>query len=350
MAVAAAARPKLREFNGEVADEFQLWFKRFELFVPAAAADAPANVPRRHLVLPLYLSGRAFMTYDSLPEATKADYQLTKQALKERLDPQDHALVRRQEFMSLTRGPEEAISAFELRVMRKAAMAFEDFPEAQRDLLCKEQFMRGVGDAELQLHLLTQNPLTIRAAVQLAEQYLQVRKVTVPQLTEAVIRQVKGDEDEGVTSPPAKQSELEALRSDMKMLSDQMKNLMAQQTSWRGRGRARGHRGGNRGRRGRGEGQSHGRGQHHDTTPAYNLYDQHAPDQRARQGSQDRRMPPRANSLQHGEQQRARNQYPAYPADPNEGQYNDRFEGNCYNCGKYGHKSADCWGPRQSGN
>lgn len=346
-----AARPKLKEFSGEPTEDFALWFKRFELFVPAAAVDAAPEIPRRHVLLPLYLTGRAFLTYDSLPDETKGNYVNTKQALKERLDPPDHALVRRQEFMVLNRGLDESISAFELRVLTKASTAFEDFPEDHRNLLCKEQFMRGVGDSDLQLYLLTQNPATVRAAAQLAEQYYQVRKVTVQAGSEAAIRRVHDRQDERVSSPVQSHDEINALRDDVRKLSQQMERMMSQyQTRGRGRGRGR------RGNRGQG---------HYNNTPAQQRPDSARDgtmDHRERNGSHDRRQQMGDYNFQHrvyhadGQQDSLQHrgyhadnpqdnaQHRGYHAD-GQGQFYNRFNGDCYNCGKYGHKSADCWHP-----
>lgn len=175
--MAAHNLPELEQFSGEADQDILTWFKRFELFNPQPADDAPADIRRRHQSVPLYLTGRAFNVYDGLTALQKNDYEAIKTAVKERLDPGQHALLRRQEFLNLKRGPDESLVNFELKVTRAAAAAFADFPQQHRDLMAKEQFMRGIGNPAVQLHLLTHNPATIRGAVQLAEQYVQVQTV-----------------------------------------------------------------------------------------------------------------------------------------------------------------------------
>lgn len=331
----AGVRPKLKEFRGNSDEDFTLWFKRFELFVPAAAADAGPEVPRRHQVLPLYLADNAFLTYDSLPADTKANYALVRQALKERLEPQEHALIRREEFMKLRREPEETSSAFELRILRRAAAAFADFPEEHRNTMAKEQFMRGVGDEDLQLHLLTQNPATIRQAAQLAEQFMQIKAVTVPQS----VRRVQGRQDGGVSSPERSPShtQLQQLQEQMNDLSEQMKLLtMGNQNSHRGRGRGRDH--------GRGRGQGR---QRWDSAPRPNPQGNQRPraeagagrgHQSPRYSSRDRRAEPRGGASQ------GWGPLPEdVPEHPTGAQESAPFEGSCWHCGRFGHRQADCW-------
>ena len=117
------------------------------------------------------------MTYTALPEGDKNDYDTLKQALRNRLVPGDHNLLRRQEFMGMTRSVNESLPAFELRIMEAVTEAYADFQENARDALAKEQFIRGIGDGDTQLYLLTHNPVNLRAAVQLAEQFDQVQRV-----------------------------------------------------------------------------------------------------------------------------------------------------------------------------
>ena len=165
----------MQEFTGEEGSNFDTWFRRFELFFPHPPPDGGQA---RHLILPLYLNGRAFMTYSALADADKANYAVLRQALRDRLVPGDHNLVRRQEFMGMTRHVGETLPAFELRIMEAVTQAYADFANNARDALAKEQFIRGVGDGDVQMHLLTQNPATLRAAVQVAEQFEQVQRVT----------------------------------------------------------------------------------------------------------------------------------------------------------------------------
>ena len=67
-----AARPKLPEFAGEEGSNFDTWFRRFELFFPHPPPDGGQA---RHLILPLYLNGRAFMTYSALASRVKVGIQ-----------------------------------------------------------------------------------------------------------------------------------------------------------------------------------------------------------------------------------------------------------------------------------
>jgi hypothetical protein len=218
--MAANIRPKLQEFKGEEGDNFDVWFKRFELFVPAGGANA------RHDVLPLYLAGRAFITYDALTAAEKANYALLKAALRGRLVPGDHALLRRQEVMGMTRRLDESLPSFELRIMEAVTIAYADFPADARGALAKEQFIRGIENGDIQLHLLTHNPVTLRDAVQLAQQYEQVRKI-------ADVHSIRGVQG-GATAAKeygsgADSTVLKDLATQVRKLSEEMKEMRMEQ-------------------------------------------------------------------------------------------------------------------------
>ena len=223
----AANLPRLSEYGGEPHEDFNLWFKKFELFVPQPAAADAQN--QRHQVLPYYLAGKAFLMYEALPAATKLNYNLVKEALRTRLVPQEHNLLQRQHFMNIQREPGEPLSSFELRVTQAATTAFADFPDDARQSLAKEQFMRGIGYSELQLHLLTQQPATLRDAVQTAEQFEQVRRVTynsqsvgIRQLDQAVgIRQV-----EEPSPPTPSDQRLEAVEKSLLTVTEQLSQLL----------------------------------------------------------------------------------------------------------------------------
>lgn len=205
--------PKLPEYTGEVTQDFNMWFRKFELFHPQLGEGD--DWQPRNLVLPLYLSGQAFSTFDALDAETKGDYDLLKAALRERLVPGEHNLLRRQSFMSLVRIYAETPSAFELRVSKEAEAAYADFAEEARRALAKEQFIRGIGDPELQLHLLTQNPANLRAAAQIAEQYEQVKRVS------GTTSAVRGVQQEN--------SEIGVLRKEMRLLMEAVEKLLARQ-------------------------------------------------------------------------------------------------------------------------
>ena len=217
----AAAGPKLTEFSGENPELFDMWFKKFELFVPH---PPPQGGQARHVVLPLYLSGRAFMTYDALTDAQKGAYAALKTALRERLVPGDHNVLRCQEFMAMTRKPYEHLTAFELRVMEAVRLAYADFPDAAKEALAKEQFIRGIDDGDTQLHVLTQNPATLRAAVQQAEQFEQVQRIASGK---SAVRTFK-TEKEGTTD-----STIKDLANQVKKLKECMSDLKLEQQRWR---------------------------------------------------------------------------------------------------------------------
>lgn len=223
MAANNLVRPKLPEFTGDQPETFDLWFKKFELFV---AEPPPAGAQPRHVVLPLYLSGRAFMTYDALTDAQKGNYNNLKQALRERLVPGDHDLIRRQDFMGMVRKPGEALTAFELRIMEAVGIAYADFQPQARAALAKEQFVRGIGDGDTQLHLLTHQPATLRAAVQLAEQFDQVQRVAHGKSTVNVLKDKK-PEDTNTADPAVKE-----LTEQVRKLTEQVKEMrMGQEKS-----------------------------------------------------------------------------------------------------------------------
>ena len=168
------------------------------------------------------------MAYDSLDNATKGNYDNLKEALRERLVPGEHNLLRRQAFMALTRNYGEAPSSFELRLMREVELAYAEFPVAARNALMKEQFIRGIGDADIQLHLLTQNPANLRAAVQLAEQFEQVKRVSG---TAVVVRGVSQPKSQSEVNPAhsgdvQSKSELQGLRDEVVNLTKAIGRLL----------------------------------------------------------------------------------------------------------------------------
>lgn len=218
--MANLARPKLPQYTGSADQNFDIWFKKFELFVPH---PPPEGGQPRHQLLPLHLDGQAFTTYDTLPPATKADYALLKQALRDRLVPGDHNLLKRQEFMGMTKRPDEAMTGFELRIMEAVALAYADFNADARDALAKEQFIRGIGDGDMQLHLLTHNPANLRNAVHLAQQYDQVQRVAHGKSVNSV-----GSKDELKPVPDPMLAELSA---QVKNLSEQIAEMRMERKS-----------------------------------------------------------------------------------------------------------------------
>jgi soluble cytochrome b562 len=142
--------------------------------------------------------------------------------------------------MNMQRGPGENMAAFELRIMQAVQRAYAEFPADAREALAKEQFMRGIGYSELQLHLLTQQPADLRAAVQAAEQFEQVRRVAF-QNNPSVIRQVT---EEAVENKSRDRDEFRGLQDQMKKLAEQVERLVLRDAQGgdnpRGRARERG--------------------------------------------------------------------------------------------------------------
>jgi hypothetical protein len=86
------------------------------------------GVPMQGMMCSHYiLAGRAFITYDALTAAEKANYALLKAALCGRLVPGDHAQIRRQEVMGMTRRLDESLPSFELRIMEAVTITYADY-------------------------------------------------------------------------------------------------------------------------------------------------------------------------------------------------------------------------------
>ena len=165
--VRVSARP-LSKFSA--AGDFSLWIQRFEIYL--AEAEIPAEKRAKELLS--CLDDEPFRIVNQLGLVNSVDYGLLKKELQKHYAPEGNELEWQYRLQSRRQKLGEPLSEFagELRVM--VDKAYPAWVHKQRLQIARNQFIQGVESASIQLVLIRENPETLEAVVELAQQQLSV--------------------------------------------------------------------------------------------------------------------------------------------------------------------------------
>ena len=151
----------------ELLSSLQNWCKKaYESDGTTPRTDASGNqiyIDKRHQVFPLRLRGSAIEFYQSLDDATKADYkELKKQFLRQYQEPPEFF---RSSLSKRVQGETEKVSEFLAELKLLAAKAYPGgSPDVQSHIVL-QAFIDGLYNANVRVELRKQKPANIEAAL-----------------------------------------------------------------------------------------------------------------------------------------------------------------------------------------
>lgn len=153
-------------FMGDGKEDFSKWCRRFEV-----AVEATPNYDEDSLakLLPTRLGAAAFSYWDSLPDATKSDYNAVKEKLKTVFGQTAYLSTFQSYVNARTRLPGEALPVFAAEISRLVEEAFPTYGQNAKD---GEKFRRFIAGIEpyLQLRCHEHGVKTLDSALQYALQ------------------------------------------------------------------------------------------------------------------------------------------------------------------------------------
>ena len=152
------------------ASDFNLWVRRFELYL--TEAEIPADKRAREMLS--LLEDAPFRIVDQLGLVDSDDYDNLKEQLRKLYAPKGDELEWQYQLQNKRQKRGESLAEFagELRMM--ADKAYPDWDPKQRLEIARNQFIQGVESASIQLVLMRKRPKTLDAALELAQQQLSV--------------------------------------------------------------------------------------------------------------------------------------------------------------------------------
>lgn len=153
-------------FMGDGKEDFSRWCRRFEVAVEANPNYDDDSLAK---LLPTRLGGAAFSYWDSLPNATKTDYNAVKDKLKVVFGQTAYLSTFQSYVNARSRLPGEALPVFAAEISR---LVEEAFPTYGQNAKAGEKFRRFIAGIEpyLQLRCHEQGVNTLEAALQFAIQ------------------------------------------------------------------------------------------------------------------------------------------------------------------------------------
>ena len=155
-----SARPPVRFAAGA---DFELWFKRFELYV--AEARLPQDLLGKEL-----LSLLEDEPFRSVSELGLEDYETIRDTLRQRYSPEGNELQWQYSLQCRSQKPGESLVDFAGALRVLADKAYPNWVPKQRLEVVRNQFIQGVSSPSVQLHLMREMPATPDKALQLALQ------------------------------------------------------------------------------------------------------------------------------------------------------------------------------------
>lgn len=121
--------------------------------------------------LAMSLRGSAQRALSEITRDELFDYAKLKFALTQRFCPPERETAFRCEFRNRRRKREESVADYGYALKRLATRAFPSIPLGVRESLIIEQYISGLGDAELKRHVQFSHPNTLDKAISLALEY-----------------------------------------------------------------------------------------------------------------------------------------------------------------------------------
>lgn len=161
-------------FSGEGKAHWDDWIDHFERIADVNEWDEA----KKKKWLPARLTGRAATVYKRLPAATKADLDLTKEALEERFEPASRKELYRAELQSRKKQRSEDWSTYGEDLSRLAEKAYPTLAAEAQQRLALNQYLTQLDNPQVAFGVKQNGPETVDKAVQLTlelESYLPVR-------------------------------------------------------------------------------------------------------------------------------------------------------------------------------
>ncbi len=124
-------------FRGRQGEDFNSWSELFELVFNAVGYDDA----KKARLLPAYLRDNALQRFKALPAATKAEWGLLKQALKDALKPAEQARFARCKLADSSQKEDETVQDFSVRLEKLVKMAYPAFTVEQRSDILLAHFV-----------------------------------------------------------------------------------------------------------------------------------------------------------------------------------------------------------------
>lgn len=201
--------------------EWSDWVAQFEVAAEVNGWDDSLKMK----FLSLLLSGRARELYSGLPSASRNSYSHLKEALGRCLDPCNSDDWNRANFLSRRRLPNESVRDFGIALRRLIYKAYPAADNVTRDMFARDHFVEHVGSGDLRIHLRSQKPGTLEAAINIAAELELIKSLEITQINhDTKVRAVSEK------SPSDKQMELlltvvEGLRQEVKTLQHTVTSL-----------------------------------------------------------------------------------------------------------------------------
>ena len=121
--------------------------------------------------LSICLRGNAQRVLSELTKSELSDYNKLRSALTQRFCPPERETAFRCEFRTRRRSRDESAAEYGYSLKRLASHAFPQIPMSMRESLVIEQYVSGLGNAELKRHVQFSHPSTLDKAISLAVEF-----------------------------------------------------------------------------------------------------------------------------------------------------------------------------------
>ena len=129
---------------------------------------------QRARVLCVKLKGEARKVLRSLSMMEKTDYDLLQLALTRVFDPQEMEMAHRSVYKNRRRQKGESVAQFGFELRRLAQKAYPALSIRELEVHIIDQYLEGLGDKELRMHVQLHHPQTLSQAIGLAVEYCSV--------------------------------------------------------------------------------------------------------------------------------------------------------------------------------
>ena len=151
------------KFCGKENENFNIWVRKFEV-ATKATKDLTTKDAKLGL-LPALLDGHAFQVYEQLQEDDKGDYDKLKTALAGKFSGKEHVSLYRLQFRERTRITGEPPDEYQTELIRLADIAYPTLDSVVKQDMVMDQFICGLQDSSLQEKILNADKKTLDEVV-----------------------------------------------------------------------------------------------------------------------------------------------------------------------------------------
>ena len=195
-----AAKPVItpEAFTGAGTTRWDEWIEHFESVADVNKWDTDADKLKW---LKVRLTSRAMKAFRQLPDATRADYKLAKEALKKRFEPESRKEYYIAELRTRRRRKGEDWATFGEELKLTAERAYPDLGADAREQIALTQYLSAIINPQLAFSVRQSKPKSVEAAVTTTmemESYLGPRPVQVAMVGAASSDDVTVDDPDKV--------------------------------------------------------------------------------------------------------------------------------------------------------